>query len=108
MASNLISTTTKHLNVVLRNTIKRTMLTSTTSSTTVRKYCSEPPADPPAVAVGALSDDAPTVDIPQDQAAFDDYISSYKNPGYFEHDEYSYFDYEHRMAPDRIPQPSSE
>merc|ERR1712072_1601101 len=101
MASNLISTTAKHLNVVLRNTMKRTMLTTTTTTTT-RKYSSEPPA------VGALADDAPTADIPQDQAAYDAYISTYKNPGFFEHDEYSFFDYEHRMAPDRIPQPSSE
>merc|ERR1711962_1651538 len=99
MASNLISTTTRHLNVVLRTAIKRTIPTTTT--TTVRKCTTEPPAsDAPAA--------APTTDIPQDQAAYDAYIASYKNQGYYSHGEYSYFDLEHQMAPDRIEQPSCE
>merc|ERR1719204_1943494 len=100
MASNLISNTTRHLNVVLRTAIKRTTIPTTT--TTVRKCTTEPPAsDAPAAA-------APSTDIHQDQAAYDEYIASYKNQGYYGYDEYSYFDLEHQMAPDRIEQPSCE
>lgn len=43
--------------------------------------------------------------IPQEEAEFNTYITSYRNGAYYEYDPYSYYEIENEMLPQRIPQP---
>ena len=91
MGASVTTMATRQVSVAARHSLKRT---TTTTTTGVRSYTGEPPAT--------------SEDVPQDQAAYDAYLKSYKNREQFDHTEYSFYDYEHDMAPDRNPQPSNQ
>ena len=47
------------------------------------------------------------VEIPQGNAEFSEYISKYKVPDYYVHNEHSFYDIENELIAHRLPQPDA-